>query len=301
MNILETSIYFFVFDENVPPRRTSAQKWYTTNVDFLNEAICAKATDSRFNEADFAKKYYNDNGKGDCVIGTYAQRLRLGSKKYLMPVTWVFGSLRIIPNEPFFTSDTLEYKVSSFLKDANIKDLGPYSLTDKDQVELRKLFPNFRLHKLRKFVCERNGTNQWQHEIMFYPQTRYQSFGQPEYDASLMMAQPDNVTFKYRQYLNSDRTIFYQPYMRKIPSTLAAAELLFDKDVLEIKDLVKKTADFVKEVTDEQKNFILYNNSDVIQETFFTEIKKNIPSYGMISTHLNILVHDMINLLYYEY
>ena len=83
--------------------------------------------------------------------------------------------------------------------------------------------------------------------------------------------------------------------MRKIPSTLAVAELLFDKDVLEIKELVKKTADFVKEVTDEQKNFILYNNSDVIQETFFTEIKKNIPSYGMISTHYKRINNKLIN------
>ena len=46
---------FFVFDENVPPPRTSQQKWYTTNVDFFNEAICAKAIDFRFNEANFAK------------------------------------------------------------------------------------------------------------------------------------------------------------------------------------------------------------------------------------------------------
>ena len=162
---------YFVFDENVPPRRTSAQKWYTTNVNFFNEAICEKATNHRFNEADFAKKYYNDDRKGDRVIGTYAQRLRPGSKKYLMPITWVFGSLRIIPNEPFFTSDTIEFKSSSFLKDANIKDLGQYALTDKDKAEIQKSIPNFRLHKLRKYVCETNGTNRWQNEIMFYPKT----------------------------------------------------------------------------------------------------------------------------------
>ena len=78
-----------------------------------------------------------------------------------MPITWVFGALRIIPNEPFFVSDTMEFKMSSFLKDANMKDLGTYALTDKDLEELRKLLPNFKLHKLRKFVCERNGTNAW--------------------------------------------------------------------------------------------------------------------------------------------
>ena len=245
---------FFVFDENVPPRRTSAQKWYTTNIDFFNEAICAKTTDSKFNEANFAKKYYNDDGKGDRVIGTFAQRLRLGSKKYLMPITWVFGALTIMPNEPFFVSDTMEYKMSTFSKDSNIKDLGRYNLSDKDLDELRKLIPNFKLHSLHKFVCERHGRNTWKNEILFYPQTRYQSFGQPEYNSSLMLAQADKNAFKYRQYLNSDRNIFHRPHFRKIPSTLAAAEILFDKDVLEIKDLVKKTAAFVNKVTDEQKH-----------------------------------------------
>ena len=265
---------YFVFDENVPPGRTSAQKWYTTNIDFFNEASCAKATDPSFIEADFAKKYYNDDRKGDRVIGTYAQRLNLGSKKYLMPITWIFGSLRIIPNESFYTSNTIEFRTSTFLKDPNIKNLGEIELTEDDRVEIRKLIPNFRLYKLHKYVCEKNGTNRWQNEIMFYPQTRYQSFGQPEYNASLMKAQPDKVSFKYRHYLDSDRNIFHRPYFRKILSTLAAAEGLFDKDVLEIKDLVKKTKDFVEEVTDEQKNFILHDNSDVIQETFSRKLKK---------------------------
>ena len=83
--------------------------------------------------------------------------------------------------------------------------------------------------------------------------------------------------------------------MRKIPSTLAAAELLFDRDVLEIKDLVKKTTAFVNEITHEQKNFILYDNSEVAQEPFFTEIKKNIASYGMISTHYKRNSDKLIN------
>ena len=265
---------FFVFDENVPPRRTSQQKWYTTNIDFFNEAICTKATDRNFNEANFVKKYYADDKKRDRVIGSYDQRLRLGSKKYLMPITFLFGSVRVFPNEPFFVSDTMEYKTNSFLRDPNIKDLGTYALTDKDLEELRKLIPNSRLKNLHKFVFERNRNITWQNEILFYPQTRYQSFGQPEYDGSLMLAQPDKKAFKYKDYLNSDRNIFHRPYFRKIPSTLVAAELLLDKDVLEIKDLVKKTSTFVKEIADEQKNFILYDNSDLIQETFLQKLKK---------------------------
>ena len=128
--------------------------------------------------------------------------------------------------------------------------------------------------------------NRWKDEIFFYPQTAYKKFGQPEYDASLMIARPDKKAFKYKDYLNSDRDIFKKPHFRKIPNTLAAAELLFDEDVLEIKELVTKTQKIIKEENypDAQRNFILYDNSDIVQRTFFTELKKNIAAYGLFST-----------------
>ena len=282
---------FFVYDENVPRRR---QRWHTTNPSFFTEAICAKATDPRFNEQNFAKKYYNDEGKGDKVIGTYAQRLRLSGKKYLMLITYIFETLRIIPNEPFFTSNTLHLKSNTFLKGSDIKDLGQYTLTEDDIVQIKMLIPNFRLKILHKFVKVNTAQTNWRNEILFYPLTSYQNFGQPEYTASLFQSVSKNV-LKYRQYLNTDKNIFKQPYIKKIPSTLAAAENLFDKDVLEIKDLVTKIGNMEEKVTNEQKSFILYDNSDVIQETFFTEIKKNISSYGMISTNYNHNSKKLIN------
>ena len=275
---------FYVKDENIPPRQTSKQRWFTTNIDFFNEAICAKVTNSKFKEDIFAQNYYTQ-GKGEYVIGTFAQRLKLGGRKYLMPLTYVIKQLRIATDEPFFVSDTLDLKTNTFLKDANIKDLGVYDLTDKDREELQKTFPGFNLYKLHKFVCEKRGRNLWKDELLFYPETNYQSFGQPTYDASLMLARPNADAFKYREYLNSDRNIFVKLYFRKIPSTLSAAELLFDKDVSEIKELVKQTKPLVDEIADEQKNLILYDNSSLIQETFFTELKKDIATDGMISTY----------------
>ena len=101
-----------------------------------------------------------------------------------------------------------------------------------------------------------------------------------------MLARADKKAFKYRAYLNSDRNIFKKPYFKKIPSTLAAAELLFDKDVLEIKELVKKTEKLITEVNypDSQRNFVLYDNSNIVKDTFFTELKKNIKIFGLFST-----------------
>ena len=279
---------FFVFDDTIPDRFAGrCQRWFSTNIDFFNEMMCQKTLNSNFKEFEFVKKYFHTDKKGDKVIGTYTQRLQLGSKKFLMPIIYLFGSLKIMPNEPFYTSDTLDLKSNTFLKDGNIKSLGLYRLTDSDIADIRKFVPNFQLHELHKFVCINNNiSNSWKDELFFYPNSTYRKSGQPEYSASLMLARADKKAFKYRAYLNSDRNIFKKPYFKKIPSTLAAAELLFDKDVLEIKELVKKTEKIITEENypDSQRNFVLYDNSDIVKETFFTELKKNISAFGLFST-----------------
>ena len=58
---------------------------------------------------------------------------------------------------------------------------------------------------------------------------------------------------------------------------------MFDKDVLEIKQIVKDIGDLNTLIHKEQKNFVSYDDSNVISNTFFTEINKNIRSYGIIS------------------
>ena len=204
-----------------------------------------------------------------------------------MPIYYLFGQLRIQINEPFYTADNIHLKTNTFLKNANIQNLGSISLTDQDIADIRKhSIPNFNQTSLRKFVCTRTFNTRWQDELFYYPKTSYLNFGQPEYDASRMLARPDKKAIKYRQYLNSDREIFKKPYFRNIPTTLAAAELLFDKDVLEIKELVKKTQNLLTETNypDAQRNFVLYDNEDIVHPTFFTELKKNFATYGIFST-----------------
>ena len=78
-------------------------------------------------------------------------------------------------------------------------------------------------------------------------------------------------------------------------STLAAKENLFDKDVLEIKNLVKKIGTIEEKIQSEQKNLILYDNSNVIKETFFTELNKKFSSYGMISINYNDNKKNLVN------
>ena len=70
---------------------------------------------------------------------------------------------------------------------------------------------------------------------------------------------------------------------------------MFNKDVLEIKQLVKDIRDLKNLIHKEQKNFILYDDSDFIKETFFTELNKNILSYGIISLHYNYNKETLLN------
>ena len=78
-------------------------------------------------------------------------------------------------------------------------------------------------------------------------------------------------------------------------STLAAKENLFDKDVLEIKNLVKKIGTIEEKIQSEQKNLISYDNSNVIKETFFTELNKKFSSDGMISINYNDNKKTLVN------
>ena len=64
---------------------------------------------------------------------------------------------------------------------------------------------------------------------------------------------------------------------------------MFDKDVLEIKQLVKDIGDLNTLIHGEQKNFVLYDDSNT-SNTFFTKLNKTTQSYGIIS-----LQHDYNN------
>ena len=74
-----------------------------------------------------------------------------------------------------------------------------------------------------------------------------------------------------------------------------AGEKLFDKDVLEIKELVKNIGSFNNLIHQKQKSFILYDDSNFIEKTFFTELNKNIATYGMISLHYDYNKKMLIN------
>ena len=75
---------------------------------------------------------------------------------------------------------------------------------------------------------------------------------------------------------------------------LDEAKKLFDKNVRPIKNLVEKIGDLSK-LTLEQKNYFLYDDSNIINYTFYTELNRKVQTYGLISaTALGIRSTHMI-------
>ena len=66
---------------------------------------------------------------------------------------------------------------------------------------------------------------------------------------------------KYKAWLGTDKrikTTFMKPYIKTIRKLLTFCEELFDKNVLEIKKLVKDIGDLTPLIQKEQKNFFIW-------------------------------------------
>ena len=88
---------------------------------------------------------------------------------------------------------------------------------------------------------------------------------------------------KYENYLNSNNGIFYFDSYKNLPTDLADCEKLFDEEVLKIKKLVGDIGEINDLTEDKQLNLILYDNSNLIEETFIQRINKQLQLYGFIS------------------
>ena len=88
---------------------------------------------------------------------------------------------------------------------------------------------------------------------------------------------------KYKDYLDSNNGIFYFDSYRDLPDDLQECEKLFDKDVLEIKKLVQDIGALNEVTEDEQLNLGLYDDSNLIVETYIQRFNKHLQLYGFIS------------------
>ena len=138
------------------------------------------------------------------------------------------------------------------------------------------------------------SAQQYQNEVMFYPYNYYGSFGQVRYPAVIFQAISPKIK-KYKEWLGTDNRIFMKPYIKKIPKPLTFCEEFFDEDVLTIKQLLKDIGDLNTLIHKNKKRIVLYDTSNFISNAFFTELNKNIQSYGTITLQYGCNKKNLIN------
>ena len=84
-------------------------------------------------------------------------------------------------------------------------------------------------------------------------------------------------------YLDTGEGVFFKKFSKNLPSTLDECEKLFDNDVLVTKNLVNKIGPLREIGLYEQLNLILYDDCNLIEETFFQRFNTQIQLYGFIS------------------
>ena len=97
----------------------------------------------------------------------------------------------------------------------------------------------------------------YENEIIIFPSTYYGSFGQVGWPIAGFNCN-STATKKHNEWLGTDNRIFMKSYIKKIPKALKYCEELFDKDVLEIKKLVKDIGNLTPLIhKEQQQNFFI--------------------------------------------
>ena len=255
-------------------RRDGTYKWDSVHpILFLLAEEKALRVD-KVDTASFMKELYWDqhyvtkeNGKFP-VIGTPLTSVLSGSTQ---PFIQRDVSVTIQRNRPFLIYGSADKKRHKF---------GFDSILDE------KNFPNFSFNSLGEYVSTSNKTNntQWkQNDLLFPPSTKKAANTTTAFDPKTQFMKFVCENTKYKDYLDSNDGIFFFDSYKDLPGDLDDCEKLFDKDVLEIKKLVNDIGRLLEITEYEQLNLALYDDSNIIEETFVQRFNKQIQLYGFIS------------------
>ena len=271
-------------------RRDGTYKWDSTHPILFLLAEEETLRDKRFHTASFMKQLYWDkhfvtkeSGKFP-VIGTPLTSLHNGD---VQPFIQQPLRVTIKRNNAFFIYGSPDKKRHKLGFDSIIDEclyFGDYTLTDNDKKEIEKNFPNFSFNSLGQYIADGYKTTQWKENDIIFPsatETTRNSTNIFDPKTQFMKFVSENV--KYKEYLDSNDGVFYFESLKDLPGDLDDCEKLFDKDVLEIKKLVNDIT-LLKEITEyEQLNLGLYDDDNIIDETFIQRLNKRIQIYGFIS------------------
>ena len=195
----------------------------------------------------------------------------------------------ITRNKIFLTAPTalrVTHPLTGILK--NCRYLGDFLLDEENTKKLQEIYPGFCFTRLSNWVrlpqirdLDFFGTE----DMKFMKKTEYNNM--PLTDEPFMNFFISNNS--YLKWLKNDYNVFYSTSLVNVPEPLSDCEKLFDKNVLPIKKLVKDIGN-LNNLTIKETIFFLYDDSNFITNTFFTELNKKVQCYGFIS-----LLHNNSN------
>ena len=186
----------------------------------------------------------------------------------------------ITRNTIFFTPPIalrLSYPRTGILK--NCKYLRDFNLTEADTKELQAIYPGFCFTYLSLFVrlpLIRNIDVFGAEDMVLMEKTEYNKVPLPDFPMMNFFISNN----QYSKWFKNTYEVLYKTSVVDIPESMTECEKLFDKNVLPIKKLVKDIGHLDSLVIKETKNVFLYDDSNLITNTFFTEVNKN---YNLIS------------------
>ena len=273
--------------------RDGTYRWWETNPNLSWYAETYLNNNDNFIVKDFMKDLYDtqkfqsvQNGKWK-VIGNYSQSITNGDEQ---PFIQKVSNVEIQRNMPFLIPGTpdkkrVNYGFGSILDECFY--IGHYKLTDHDKQEIIKLYPNFSFGTLGEYVShsrETKNTNWESGDLIAFPSVEYKKRGDAlKFDLKAHFMKIVCSNRKYKDYLDSNNGIFFYDSYIDLPGDLDECEKLFDKDVLKMKKLVQDIGKIIQVTKDEQLNLTLYDDSNLIEETFVQRFNKQLQLYGFIS------------------
>ena len=189
----------------------------------------------------------------------------------------------ISPIHEFYTFGT---ESSSFLQDENTIMgwcifKGFYNITNDDLKKIKKILPDFSFKVLSKW--QGRGFTAIRSNDIFYPSAKFlnptdNNIFDPKKKFMTVSSQK-----KYKNYLSCNEGIFFKDVSIKLPQDIETCEKIFDEEVLKIKKLVKSIGEIKNIPEYEQINVALYDESNIIEETFVQRINKKVQLYGIAS------------------
>ena len=268
--------------------------WQITNPDLIWEAEKYSRSVKKFNTDEFMEKMYfkNHYGLAEGRKYTVIQNSAFGNYTNNSDIPFVQqkNSVIIRKNKPFFVPGSVDrnrHKFNAFSILDLCTYLGNLILTDDDKKQLNNLLPNFSFKSLAEYSLKRptNMVTDWTSNDLLYLS---KSLKTAHNEDEMFDLRKKFLTFtcdnkKYKDYLDTGEGVFFKNFSKDLPATLDECEKLFDNDVLVTKALVKKIGPLREIGLYEQLNLILYDNCNLIEETYIQRFNTQTQLYGFIS------------------